>query len=169
LSGAGWIGKNGNLIRHKSGSFFFIATLIIDLELIYDDPLPKDYCGGCTKCIEACPTQAILPDKTIQANHCISYFTIELKKEVIETDKRFNDWAFGCDVCQDVCPWNSFSQAHHEKHFKPLNGLLQMQSEDWLQIEETTFKARFKKSPLLRSKLKGIQRNIEFLKQQREK
>jgi epoxyqueuosine reductase len=169
LAGAGWIGKNGNLIRHKSGSFFFIATLIVDLELIYDDPLPKDYCGGCTKCIEACPTQAILPDKTIEANHCISYFTIELKKETIQTDRPYKDWAFGCDVCQDVCPWNQFSQAHHERKFKPLNGLLQMKSADWLQIEETTFKARFKKSPLLRSKLKGIQRNIQFLKNQENK
>jgi epoxyqueuosine reductase len=169
LSGAGWIGKNGNLIRHKSGSFFFIATLIIDLELVYDDPSPKDYCGTCTKCIDACPTQAILPNKNIEANHCISYFTIELKKETIETERPYKDWAFGCDICQDVCPWNSFSQAHHEKKFKPLNGLLQMQAEDWLQIEETTFKARFKKSPLLRSKLKGIQRNIQFLKEQEDK
>lgn len=169
LSGAGWIGKNGNLIRHKAGSFFFIATLIVDLELVYDDPLPKDYCGGCTKCIDACPTQAILPNKTIEANHCISYFTIELKKEVIETDRPFKDWAFGCDICQDVCPWNSFSKPHHENKFKPLNGLLQMQADDWMQIEETTFKARFKKSPLLRSKLKGIQRNIQFLKEQENK
>jgi epoxyqueuosine reductase len=169
LSGAGWIGKNGNLIRHQAGSFFFIATLIIDLELIYDDALSKDYCGTCTKCIEACPTQAILPNKTIEANHCISYFTIELKKEVIESDKSFNNWAFGCDICQDVCPWNSFSKPNQEQKFKPLNGLLQMQKEDWLQIEETTFKARFKKSPILRSKLKGIQRNINFLKEQGNK
>ncbi|MEN9697625.1 MAG: Epoxyqueuosine reductase [Bacteroidota bacterium] len=166
LSGAGWIGKNGHLIRHKSGSFFFIATLIIDLPLIYDDPLPKDYCGGCTKCIDACPTQAILPNKTIEANHCISYFTIELKKENIETDLPFKEWAFGCDICQDVCPWNQFSQAHQEPKFKPLQGLLQMKQEDWMQIEEQTFKARFKKSPILRSKLKGIQRNIAFLRKQ---
>lgn len=169
LSGAGWVGKNGNLIRHKAGSFYFIATLIVDLELIYDDPHPKDYCGGCTKCIDACPTQAILPNKTIEANHCISYFTIELKKETIETDRPFKEWAFGCDICQDVCPWNNFSNPHHEKKFKPLNGLLQMKSDDWMQIEETTFKARFKKSPLLRSKLKGIQRNIQFLKEQEQK
>ena len=169
LSGAGWIGKNGNLIRHKAGSFFFIATLIIDLELIYDDPSSKDYCGSCTKCIDACPTQAILPNKTIEANHCISYFTIELKKEVIESDKSFQNWAFGCDICQDICPWNSFSKPNHESKFKPLNGLLQMNSDDWLQIEETTFKARFKKSPLLRSKLKGIQRNIQYLKEQDKK
>ncbi len=169
LSGAGWIGKNGNLIRHKAGSFYFIATLIVDLNLIYDDPHPKDYCGGCTKCIDACPTQAILPNKTIEANHCISYLTIELKKDTIETDRPYKEWAFGCDVCQDVCPWNHFSKSHNERKFKPLDGLLQMKSADWLQIEETTFKARFKKSPLLRSKLKGIQRNIQFLKEQENK
>jgi epoxyqueuosine reductase len=168
LSGAGWIGKNGNLIRHKAGSFFFIATLIIDLDLIHDTPLAKDYCGGCTKCIDTCPTQAILPDKTIAANHCISYFTIELKKDKIETDKSFNDWAFGCDICQDVCPWNSFSKPHHENKFKPLQGLLQMKSEDWLAMEEETFKARYKKSPILRTKLKGIKRNIEFLQKEKK-
>ena len=169
LAGAGWVGKNGNLIRHKAGSFFFIATLIVDIELVYDDPSPKDYCGGCTKCIDACPTQAILPNKTIEANHCISYFTIELKKDKIETDRNFSNWAFGCDVCQDVCPWNNFSSPHNEKKFKPLQGLLAMEKKDWLAIEETTFKARFKKSPILRSKLKGIQRNIQYLNEQKEK
>ena len=169
LAGAGWIGKNGNLIRHKAGSFFFLATLIIDLPLLYDDASSKDYCGSCTKCIDACPTQAILPNKTIEANHCISYFTIELKKETIESNASFNQWAFGCDICQDVCPWNRFSIAHHEKQFSPLDGLLHMKREDWLDIEETTFKARFKKSPLLRSKLKGIQRNIAYLNQQEAK
>ena len=167
-SGAGWIGKNGHLIQPTAGSFFFIATLIVDLELIYDDPITKDYCGSCTACVDACPTQAILPDKTIEANHCISYFTIELKQSEITTDRNYQDWAFGCDVCQDVCPWNRFSKAHQEPHFKPLTGLLQMQSDDWMQIEETTFKARFKKSPLLRAKLKGIQRNIKYLLQQKE-
>ena len=134
LSGAGWIGKNGNLIRHKAGSFFFIATLIIDLELIYDDPLPKDYCGGCTKCIEACPTQAILPDKTIEAKHCISYFTIELKKEMIETDKQFNDWAFGCDICQDVCPWNKRVDRLSDNHKS-----LDLNFKDKNQIKITNF------------------------------
>ena len=164
LAGAGWIGKNGNLIKPQTGSFFFIATLIVDLELNYDEPIGKDYCGTCTKCIDACPTQAILPNKTIEANHCISYFTIELKKETIETEKAYKDWAFGCDICQDVCPWNRFSKAHDEPAFKPLNGLLQMNKEDWLAMEENTFKARFKSSPLLRSKLKGIKRNITYLK-----
>jgi len=164
LAGAGWIGKNGNLIKPQAGSFFFIATLIVDIELAYDQPMAKDYCGTCTKCIDACPTQAILPNKTIEANHCISYLTIELKKEIIETDRDYNDWAFGCDICQDVCPWNSFSKAHKEPAFKPLDGLLQMTKEDWMQIEENSFKARFKTSPLLRSKLKGIKRNITYLK-----
>lgn len=164
LAGAGWIGKNGNLIKPQAGSFFFIATLIVDIELAYDQPMSKDYCGTCTKCVDACPTQAILPNKTIEANHCISYLTIELKKEIIETDRNYKDWAFGCDICQDVCPWNSFSKAHKEAAFKPLDGLLQMTKEDWMQIEENSFKARFKTSPLLRSKLKGIKRNITYLK-----
>lgn len=163
LAGAGWIGKNGNLIRPAAGSFYFIATLIVDIELAYDQPLAKDYCGTCTKCIEACPTQAILPNKTIEANHCISYFTIELKKDIIETDRNFTDWAFGCDICQDICPWNRFSHPHKEKAFKPIESLLQMQAADWLEMEEISFKARFKHSPLLRTKLKGIKRNIQYL------
>lgn len=164
LAGAGWIGKNGNLIKPQTGSFFFIATLIVDIELMYDQPISKDFCGTCTKCIDACPTQAILPNKTIEANHCISYLTIELKKETINTDRTYKEWAFGCDICQDVCPWNRFSHPHKEPAFKPLDGLLQMRKEDWLEMEETTFKARFKHSPLLRSKLKGIKRNITYLK-----
>ena len=163
LAGAGWIGKNGNLIKPQTGSFFFIATLIVDIELMYDQPISKDFCGTCTKCIDACPTQAILPNKTIEANHCISYLTIELKKETIHTNRNYKEWAFGCDICQDVCPWNRFSHPHKEPAFKPLNGLLQMRKEDWLEMEETTFKARFKHSPLLRSKLKGIKRNITYL------
>ena len=120
----------------------------------------------CTKCIDACPTQAILPNKTIEANHCISYYTIELKKQTIETssDRAYQDWAFGCDICQDVCPWNRFSHPHQESKFKPIEGLLSMSKDAWLEMEETSFKARFKKSPLLRSKLKGIKRNIEYLR-----
>lgn len=169
LSGAGWIGKNGNLIQPQAGSFFFIATLIVDIDLDYDAALPKDYCGSCTKCIDACPTNAILPNKTVQGNHCISYYTIELKQAELKANKNYSDWAFGCDICQDVCPWNRFSIAHNELQFKPLEGLLQMSQEQWLQMEETTFKARFKKSPLLRTKLKGMQRNIQFLMKQKEK
>jgi len=163
LAGAGWIGKNGNLIKPQTGSFFFIATLIVDIELMYDQPISKDFCGTCTKCLDACPTQAILPNKTIEANHCISYLTIELKKETIHTNRNYKEWAFGCDICQDVCPWNRFSHPHKEPAFKPLDGLLQMRKEDWLEMEETTYKARFKHSPLLRSKLKGIKRNITYL------
>jgi len=164
LVGAGWIGKNGNLIRPQAGSFFFIATLIVDIALEYDSPIAKDYCGSCTKCIDACPTQAILPNKTIEAKHCISYYTIELKKPEIQTEKKYNEWAFGCDICQDVCPWNRFSKAHNEPHFKPLNGLLQLNQDDWMEMEETSFKSRFKKSPLLRAKLTGLKRNIHYLK-----
>ena len=171
LSGAGWIGKNGNLIRPQAGSFFFLATLIIDIDLMYDHPITKDYCGTCTKCIDACPTQAILPNKTIQANHCISYYTIELKKNEIPAGEShsFNEWAFGCDVCQDVCPWNRFAAPHDEVQFKPLHGLLQMNAPQWMQLEEETFKARFKKSPILRTKLKGMKRNIQYLIDQKNK
>lgn len=169
LSGAGWIGKNGNLIQPRAGSFFFIATLIVDIDLDHDQPLPKDYCGSCTKCIDACPTDAILPNKTIQGNHCISYYTIELKQAEIKANNTYQDWAFGCDICQDVCPWNRFSNSHNEIQFKPLDGLLQMSQEQWLQMEEITFKERFKKSPLLRTKLKGMKRNIQFLMDQKEK
>jgi epoxyqueuosine reductase len=169
LSGAGWIGKNGNLIRPQTGSFFFLATLIVDIELDYDTPIPKDYCGTCTKCIDACPTEAILPNKTIQANHCISYYTIELKQSEIKANKNYTDWAFGCDICQDVCPWNRFSKSHNEEKFKPLHGLLNMSRDQWLQMEETTFKERFKKSPILRSKLKGLKRNVQYLIDHKEK
>lgn len=166
LAGAGWIGKNGNLIKPQTGSFFFIATLIVDIELNYDQPISKDYCGTCTKCIDACPTQAILPNKTIEANHCISYLTIELKKETIHTNRNYKEWAFGCDICQDVCPWNRFSHPHQEAKFKPIEGLLNLSSEEWLTMEDTSFRARFKKSPLLRSKLSGLKRNIQYLKDQ---
>jgi epoxyqueuosine reductase len=165
-SGLGWIGKNGNLINKQSGSFFFIATLIIDVELDYDDPFAKDYCGSCTKCINACPTDAILPDKTIQGNKCISYFTIELKDEIIpdEMKGKFQNWMFGCDVCQDVCPWNRFSKPHNEEGFQPLPELLNLTTKQWEELSEEAFKKIFKHSPLSRSKYKGIQRNIKFLK-----
>lgn len=166
-SGLGWIGKNGNLITKQSGSFFFIATLITDLELDYDDPFAKDFCGSCNRCMEACPTGAILPDKTINGSQCISYFTIELKAELIpdEMKGKFQNWMFGCDVCQDVCPWNRFSQPNGEPQFSPLPELLNLQTQDWEALTEETFKKLFKKSPLSRAKLKGIQRNIKFLQQ----
>ncbi len=165
-SGLGWIGKNGNLINKQSGSFFFIATLITDLDLEFDDPFARDYCGSCRRCIDACPTEAILPDKTINGSQCISYFTIELKNELIPESMKgkFSNWMFGCDTCQDVCPWNSFSQPHHEKAFSPLPELLNLSTREWEEMSEATFKTIFKHSPLSRAKFKGIQRNIKFLK-----
>jgi epoxyqueuosine reductase len=164
-SGLGWVGKNGNLITKQQGSFFFIASLIIDVELAYDDPFVKDFCGTCTKCIDACPTQAILPNKEINSNQCISYYTIELKEAFIPNHlhNQFDNWMFGCDTCQDVCPWNKFSQPHNEQAFNPIPELLQYSTADWQQLTEATFKQIFKHSPLKRSKLQGIQRNINFL------
>jgi len=162
-SGAGWIGKNGNLITRSQGSFFFIATLIIDLELTYDQPYLKDYCGTCTKCIDSCPTQAILPNKEIAGNKCISYFTIELKEALIPSEKKWNDWIFGCDICQDVCPWNRFSKTTTEEHFKPINEILNYTTSDWEDITEETFKKVFKDSPLSRTKFSGIKRNLKFV------
>lgn len=168
-SGLGWIGKNGNLITKGSGSFFFIATLITDLELEYDDPFAKDYCGNCTRCLDACPTSAILPNKQVDGSRCISYFTIELKEEIIpdEMKGKFGNWMFGCDVCQDVCPWNRFSQPHEEEKFTPIPELLNLSTNDWEQLNEEAFKKIFKNSPLSRAKWKGIQRNIKFLQSDR--
>jgi len=164
-SGLGWIGKNGNVITKDSGSFFFIATLITDLELIYDDPFAKDYCGSCTRCIDACPTEAILPDKVINGSRCIAYFTIELKDEIIPAEHKgkFRDWMFGCDICQDVCPWNRFSKPHNEIAFTPIPEVLNFSTKDWEALSEDAFKKIFKNSPFSRAKLKGIQRNIKFL------
>jgi epoxyqueuosine reductase len=165
-SGLGWIGKNGNLINKQSGSFFFIATLIIDVELNYDDPFAKDFCGNCKRCIEACPTDAILPDKTINGSKCISYFTIELKDEIIpeEMKGKFGDWMFGCDICQDVCPWNRFSKPHQEEAFQPLPEILNFTTKEWEELSEEAFRKIFKHSPLSRAKYKGLQRNLKFLK-----
>ena len=165
-SGLGWIGKNGNLITKQNGSFFFIATLITDLELDYDDPFAKDFCGSCTKCIDACPTEAIQPNKVVNGSKCISYFTIELKDEIIpeEMKGKFQNWMFGCDICQDVCPWNRFSKPHAEKEFSPLSEVLNLSMKEWEELSEEMFKKLFKHSPLNRTKHKGIQRNIKFLK-----
>jgi len=165
-SGLGWIGRNGNLITKQTGSFFFIATLIVDVDLNYDDPFAKDFCGNCKKCVEACPTEAILPDKTINGSKCISYFTIELKDEIIpeEMKGKFNDWMFGCDICQDVCPWNRFSRPNNEEAFQPLPEILNFTSKEWEALSEEAFKKIFKHSPLSRAKYKGLQRNIKFLK-----
>jgi epoxyqueuosine reductase len=165
-SGLGWVGRNGNLITKGAGSFFFIATVITDLEFSYDDPFAADFCGSCNRCVEACPTSAILPDKTINGSQCISYFTIELKEEIIpqEMKGKFGNWMFGCDICQDVCPWNRFSKPHKEEAFQPLPELLNLTDLEWESLSEEAFKKIFRHSPISRSKLKGIQRNIKFLK-----
>ena len=165
-AGIGWIGKNGNLINKQSGSFFFIATLIVDLELSYDNAFVKDYCGTCTKCIDECPTEAILPDKVIDGSKCISYFTIELKDALIPENMkgRFDNWMFGCDVCQDVCPWNSFSNSTNEISFTPIPEILNFSTSDWEELTEESFKTIFKNSPLKRAKFEGIKRNLNFIK-----
>jgi len=164
-SGLGWIGRNGNLITRQGGSFFFIATLITDVELEYDDPFAKDYCGTCTRCIDACPTGAILDNKVIDGSRCISYYTIELKEMMIpgEMQGKFDNWMFGCDACQDVCPWNSFSTPTRETGFTPIPEVLNFTTSQWESLTEESFKAIFKNSPLKRSKFAGIQRNLKFL------
>lgn len=164
-SGAGWIGRNGNLITKNSGSFFFIATLIVDIELPYDDPFAKDYCGTCRKCIDACPTDAILDNKTIDGSKCISYFTIELKDALIPSEMkgRFDNWMFGCDTCQDVCPWNRFSKPHHKPGFAPIPAILNLSTKEWESLTEDGFRQIFRHSPLKRSKYNGIQRNLKFI------
>ena len=164
-SGLGWIGKNGNLITKQNGSFYFIATLITDLELLYDDPFAKDFCGTCTRCIDACPTQAILPDKVIDGSKCISYFTIELKEMLIPGDMKgkFDNWMFGCDTCQDVCPWNRFSAPSHEPSFEAIPQILDFTTKEWEELTEEQFKKIFRDSPLKRSKFAGIKRNLHFI------
>ncbi|MFV5700549.1 tRNA epoxyqueuosine(34) reductase QueG [Flavobacterium sp. XS2P12] len=163
-SGLGWIGKNSNLLTQKVGSFYFIAELIIDLDLEYDNST-TDHCGTCTACIDACPTEAIVGPYIVDGSKCISYFTIELKENIPQEMKgKFDDWAFGCDVCQDVCPWNKFSKAHNEPLFNPNPELLFMSKKDWNDITEETFKVVFKNSPLKRAKFQGIKRNFDFLK-----
>lgn len=164
-SGLGWVGKNGNLINKQSGSFYFIATLITDLDLVFDDPVAKDYCGTCTRCIDACPTGAILPGKEVDGSKCISYFTIELKEMLIPESMqgKFDNWMFGCDTCQDVCPWNRFSRPHRETAFTPQPEILNLSAQEWTAMPEDTFRRLFKDSPLSRAKYKGIQRNLKFL------
>ncbi|AUP78899.1 tRNA epoxyqueuosine(34) reductase QueG [Flavivirga eckloniae] len=163
-SGLGWIGKHSNLITQQVGSFYFIAELIIDLELDYDTPV-TDHCGTCTACIDACPTQAITEPYVVDGSKCISYFTIELKENIpTEFKGQFDDWMFGCDVCQDVCPWNRFSKPHNEPLFNPHPELLFMTKKDWEEITEDTFKKVFQKSAVKRTKFAGLQRNIKFLK-----
>jgi len=166
-SGLGWIGKNGNMITKHSGSFFFIATLIMDLELVYDDPFAKDFCGSCTRCIDHCPTDAILPGKVVDGSKCISYFTIELKDELLPAGMtgQFDDWVFGCDTCQDVCPWNRFSKPTQEPAFSPLPEILNFTTQEWESITETSFKRIFSHSAVKRTKFNGLQRNLKFIRE----
>ncbi|WP_035108543.1 tRNA epoxyqueuosine(34) reductase QueG [Flavobacterium denitrificans] len=163
-SGLGWIGKNSNLITQKVGSFYFIAELILDLDLEYDHKV-TDHCGSCTACIDACPTQAILAPYVVDGSKCISYYTIELKENLPNEMKgKFDEWMFGCDTCQDVCPWNRFSKPHSEPLFNPNPDLLSFSKKEWTEITEETFRVVFKNSPIKRTKFEGLKRNISFLK-----
>ena len=163
-SGLGWIGKNSNLLTQKVGSFYFIAELILDIELDYDLPT-TDHCGTCTACIDACPTQAIVSPYVVDGSKCISYFTIELKDNIPnEFKNKFDDWMFGCDVCQDVCPWNRFSKPNSEPSFTPNPELLVFNKKDWEEITHDVFQKIFQKSAVKRTKLEGLKRNIDFLK-----
>lgn len=164
-SGLGWMGKHTNLITQQVGSFYFIAELIVDLDLVYDAPT-TDHCGTCTACIDACPTQAIVEPYVVDGSKCISYFTIELKDNIPSEFKgKFNDWMFGCDICQDVCPWNRFSKSHKEPLFNPHPELLTMTRLDWEELTQETFHKVFKKSAVKRTKFSGLKRNIGFLKE----
>ncbi len=162
-SGLGWIGKHSNLLSKQTGSFYFIAELIVDLELEYDTPV-TDHCGSCTACIDACPTNAIVDPYKVDGSKCISYFTIELKDELPNSYKnQFEDWMFGCDICQDVCPWNRFSKPHNEPLFNPHPELLEKDKKGWEELTKETFNEIFRKSAVKRTKFEGLQRNIQFL------
>lgn len=165
-SGLGWVGRNGNLINREIGSWFFIATLITDLELIFDEPHAKDYCGSCRRCIDACPTEAIGSGREINGSRCISYFTIELKEALIPEEMlgKFKDWAFGCDICQEVCPWNRFATPHREAGLEPIHEILEFTWGEWLALTEEKFRTIFRHSPLRRPKFRGLQRNLRFLR-----
>ncbi|UKJ05892.1 tRNA epoxyqueuosine(34) reductase QueG [Solitalea lacus] len=162
-AGLGWMGKHSNILSKKRGSFFFLAELVVDLDFEYDHPI-ADHCGRCTRCIDACPTQAITSSYIVDGSKCISYLTIELKNEIPSEFKgKMDNWMFGCDVCQDVCPWNRFSVTHSEPAFNPHPDLLGLKKNDWLEITDELFKKVFKKSAVKRTKLSGLQRNIDFL------
>lgn len=164
-SGLGWIGKHSLLLTKQVGSFYFVSELILDLELDYDNPV-TDHCGSCTACIDACPTNAIVGDRVVDGSKCISYFTIELKNEIPISERgKFEDWMFGCDICQDVCPWNRFSTPHNEPLFNPNSQMISMERKDWEDITETVFQEIFKKSAVKRTKFSGLKRNIQFLKE----
>jgi epoxyqueuosine reductase len=163
-SGLGWVGKNSNLITPQVGSFYFIAELIIDLELEYDGPI-KDYCGTCTKCMDACPTDAITEAYVVDGSRCISYYTIELKDKIPgEVSGKFGDWVFGCDICQDVCPWNRFARPHQEPAFTLNPDLKNLNREAWEEITEEVFREVFRKSAVKRTGFNGLLRNIDFVK-----
>lgn len=163
-SGVGWIGKNTLLIHPKAGSYFFLAELIIDLPLLTDTPI-KDFCGTCTRCIDACPTEAISPTGYVMdGSKCISYLTIELKEDIpISFSDKMDNWMFGCDICQQVCPWNRFSSPHQETDFLPHSNLLAMTKSDWIELTEEVFREIFRKTAVKRTKYRGLQRNIRFL------
>lgn len=163
-AGLGWIGKNSNLITKSKGSFFFLAELIVDFEIEPDKGIP-DYCGTCTKCIEACPTEAIVEPYIVDGSKCISYLTIELKNEIPRSfASKMDNWVFGCDVCQDVCPWNRFSEAHQEPQFNDSTGKLNLSNEEWIELSEESFKIIFKGSAIKRTKYTGLKRNVQFIK-----
>jgi epoxyqueuosine reductase len=163
-AGIGWIGKHSLLINKTQGSFFFLAEIIVDAELEYDAPFATDHCGTCTACMDACPTNAIVENKVLDGSKCISYFTIELKDAIPTSYKaKFDDWMFGCDICQDVCPWNRFSKQHTEPKFTPNPKLLAMNRREWQEITEDVFNELFKKSAVKRTKYEGLKRNILFL------
>lgn len=162
-SGIGWIGKHSNLISKERGSFFFLAEILVDFNCAYDDPFVSDHCGTCTKCIDACPTDAIVQPYVVDGSKCISYYTIELKNDFpVNLSESFQGWIFGCDVCQDVCPWNRFSLPHQEKQFEIYDEIAQFSKKDWEELEEEKFKILFKKSAIKRTKYKGLKRNIAY-------
>lgn len=164
-AGLGWIGKHSNLLSKQTGSYFFIAEIITDLSLTYDIPV-ADHCGTCTRCIDACPTEAIVAPYVVDGSKCISYFTIELKDEIpTEVKGKFENWIFGCDICQDVCPWNRFAKPHTESAFEPDLEFLAMNKRDWKELTEETFNILFKDSPLKRTGFKGLKRTIDFLEE----
>ncbi|MCC4213423.1 tRNA epoxyqueuosine(34) reductase QueG [Leeuwenhoekiella parthenopeia] len=164
-SGLGWIGKNSNLLTKQAGSFYFIAELIIDLDLDYDTPV-TDHCGSCTACIDACPTQAIVDPYVVDGSKCISYFTIELKNEIpAYAQDKMEDWMFGCDICQDVCPWNRFSKPHNEPLFEPRPEILNYSKSEWKELTQEVFSSVFRKSPVKRTRYEGLMRNIAALSQ----
>ncbi len=163
-AGLGWIGKNSMLISKRKGSYFFICELITDIELEYDQPMGGNYCGDCSRCMDACPTGAITDLRVVDAGKCISYLTIENKGEIPETlTGKYKQWIFGCDICQDVCPWNRFSSPHNEPLFEPSSALMELHQKDWEQLDNEQYNQIFRKSAIKRAKFAGLKRNINFI------